>query len=78
MLVYVIDSGLVGRDTTRAADAQETPTQSHISPSILVSEDDVRAIRRDQVHHVWLHLGYPKYMSFKYEPDSEALHISVK
>jgi len=37
----VIDSGLVGsgRGTTRAEDAQGTPTQSHISPSILVYED---------------------------------------
>ena len=37
----VIDSGLVGsgRGTARAEDAQETPTQSHISPSsILVNE----------------------------------------
>ena len=41
----VIDSGLVdstdfsGRGTARAEDAQGTPTQSHISPSILVYED---------------------------------------
>jgi len=28
-----------GRGTTRAEDAQGTPTQSHISPSILVNED---------------------------------------
>ena len=28
-----------GRGTARAEDAQETPTQSHISPSILVYED---------------------------------------
>ena len=28
-----------GRGTTRAEDAQETPTQSHISPSILVYEE---------------------------------------
>ena len=51
----MIDSGLVGstdfhsshpqghehsgRGTTRAEDAQGTPTQSHISPSILVYED---------------------------------------
>jgi len=28
-----------GRGTTRAEDAQGTPTQSHISPSILVYED---------------------------------------
>ena len=28
-----------GRGTTRAEDSQGTPTQSHISPSILVYED---------------------------------------
>ena len=32
---------LSGRGTTRAEDAQGTPTQSHISPSILVYKDDV-------------------------------------
>jgi len=38
--IYVyIDSVLSGRGTTRAEDAQGTPTQSHISPSILVYED---------------------------------------
>ena len=45
----VIDSGLIGstdfhssnsgRGTARAEDAQGTPTQSHISPSILVYEE---------------------------------------
>ena len=30
----------VGRGTARAEDAQGTPTQSHISPSILVYEDN--------------------------------------
>jgi len=35
---WMIDSGF-GRGTTRAGNAQETPTQSHISPSILVYED---------------------------------------
>ena len=34
--VLVIDSG---RGTTRAEDAQGIPTQSHVSPSILVYED---------------------------------------
>jgi len=29
-----------GRGTARAEDAQGTPTQSHISPSILVYEDE--------------------------------------
>jgi len=50
----VIDSGLVGstdfhsshpqagRGTTRAEDAQGTPTQSHISPSIVVYEHSVQ------------------------------------
>ena len=44
----LIDAGLVGstdfhssgRGTTRAEDAQGTPTQSHISPSILVYEEN--------------------------------------
>jgi len=49
-LCTVIDSGLVGstvgRGTTRAEDAQGTPTQSHISPSILVCEDKFTSIRR--------------------------------
>ena len=45
----MIDSGLVGstdfsfitgRGTARAEDAQGTPTQSHILPSILVYEDN--------------------------------------
>jgi hypothetical protein len=37
----LIDSGLdlSGIGTTRAEDAQGTPTQSHISPSILAYED---------------------------------------
>ena len=34
----MIDSGLVRRGTARAEDAQGTPTQSHISPSLLVHE----------------------------------------
>ena len=39
---WLIESWLVcfGRGTTRAEDAQGTPTQRHISPSILVYEDD--------------------------------------
>ena len=39
----MIDSGLFGsgRGTTRAEDAQGTPTQSHISPSIQVYKDDL-------------------------------------
>ena len=36
-----------GGGTTGAEDAQETPTQSHISPSILVCED-VWALLREQ------------------------------
>ena len=39
----MIDSGLVGlsgRGAARAAGAQETPTQSHISQNILVYEDE--------------------------------------
>ena len=40
-LCEVIDSGLVGsgRGTARAENAQGTPTQSHISPSVLVHEE---------------------------------------
>jgi len=46
LLYNVIDAGLVGstdggRDATRAEDAQGTPAQSHISPSILVYEDKI-------------------------------------
>ena len=35
----MIDSG---RGNTRAEDAQGTPTQSHVSPSILAYEDEMR------------------------------------
>jgi len=59
---------VVGRGTKRAEDAQGTPTQSHISPSILVYEDkktggvqagvsDIRgALRRAQVdlQHIYI------------------------
>ena len=34
-----VDRLRVGRGAARAEDAQGTPTQSHISPSILVNED---------------------------------------
>jgi len=34
-----LNGDLSGRGTTRAEDAQGTPTQIHISPSILVYED---------------------------------------
>ena len=34
-----------GRGTARAEDAQGTPTQSHISPSILVYEENTRSFR---------------------------------
>ena len=37
IMAFALD--LSGRITTRAEDAQGTPTQSHISPSILVYED---------------------------------------
>ena len=36
----LIDSGF-GRGTTRAEDAQGTPTRSHISPSLLVYEEQI-------------------------------------
>jgi len=39
--IPVIDSELVGRGAARAEDAQGTPTQSHISPSILVYEEKI-------------------------------------
>jgi hypothetical protein len=35
----MIDSRLAGRGAARADDAQGTPTQSHVSPSILAYED---------------------------------------
>ena len=44
----MIDSGLVGstdfsgRGAARAEDAQGTPTQNHVSPSILVYEEKTR------------------------------------
>jgi len=43
----MIDSGS-GRGAARAKDAQGTPTQSHISPSILVYEDEPRKIMQVQ------------------------------
>ena len=36
-----LSGGKVGRGTARAEDAQGTPTQSHVSPIILVYEDKV-------------------------------------
>jgi len=38
-----VESQETGRGTTRAEDAQGTPTQSHISPSVLVYEELNRA-----------------------------------
>ena len=40
MMCWLGDSGLVGLGTTRTEDAQGTPTQVHVSPSILVYEDE--------------------------------------
>ena len=46
--LWLKDSGLVGstdfhgRSAATAEDARETPIQSHISPSILVHEDQIR------------------------------------
>jgi len=37
----MMDSGLAGRGAVRAEDAQVTPTQSHVSTSILVYEDNL-------------------------------------
>ena len=44
---HLIDSGLdlSGRGSARAEDAQETPTKSHISPSIL----DIRRLQRGEL-----------------------------
>ena len=42
-----------GRGAARAEDAEGTPTQSHISPSILVYEDEMF-----QVVPSWLGSGY--------------------
>ena len=44
-----------GGGTTGAEDAQETPTQSHISPSILVCEDVWALLReqRDSARAAW-------------------------
>jgi len=39
-------NGFSGRGTTRAEDAQGTPTQSHISPSTLASDDKTGSSRR--------------------------------
>jgi len=45
--LQVIDAGLVGRGAERAEDAQGTPTQSHVSPSIL--DRDARRRPHDPV-----------------------------
>ena len=42
----MIDAGLVWRGTARAEDAQGTPTQRHISPNILVDEENSAHIRQ--------------------------------
>jgi len=41
LALIVVDRLRSGRGTTRAEDAQGTPTQSHISPSLLVYEEYV-------------------------------------
>ena len=41
----VRESGLIVRGTTRAGDAQGTPAQSHISPSILVHDEKAQRSR---------------------------------
>ena len=82
----VIDSG---RGTTRANDAQGTPTQSHMSPSRLVYQGKSRRgcsapqrlVRVLRLLFITLKPRvewYTKSMSLKYEPASEPLHISVK
>jgi len=47
MLVSIRDRHRAGRGTTRAEDAQGTPTQSHISPSILVYEENRHSFLSD-------------------------------
>ena len=44
----LVSDRLSGRGTTRVEDAQGTPTQSHISPSILEYEDNPEAARAIQ------------------------------
>ena len=66
--LQMIDSGLAGstagRGTTRAKDAQGTPTQSHISPSILVYEDyHVEGIH---IRHNSAPAGGYKFTTFQY------------
>jgi len=81
-----------GRGTARAEDAQGTPTQSHISPSILVNEEKSREAnlcptrlggRRttsapSSLLLSSLELRDKKSMSITYGPASEPLHISEK
>ena len=69
----VIDSG--GMSTARAEDAQGTPTQSHISPSILVYEEkrSVNPTETEQGVRVWWpqkdsHLFLHPLFMFSYTP----------
>jgi len=43
-LSNVLGDRLRGKGTTRAEDAQGTPTQSHMSPSILVYDDATQGL----------------------------------
>jgi len=45
-----------GGGFTKAEDAQGTPTQSHVSPSILVYEDNEKPSTADRVRHISPHL----------------------
>jgi len=60
---------LAGRGTTRAEDAQGTPTQSHTSPSVLVYEDTVEDCTRkawesgDQRFHICFETFHSRLLS---------------
>ena len=43
----------IERGAARAEDAHETPTQSHVSPSMLVYEDDPALMRSGVGATVW-------------------------
>ena len=57
----LIDSG---RGAARAEDAQETPTQSHISPSILACEEKARYLC---AYKGFLHVRIGDFCMYKFE-----------
>ena len=56
LFVNLLVEKLAARGTTRAEDAQGIPTQSHISPSILLHEDEF-----DEVLRMVASLEIPEY-----------------